>query len=151
MLTKIKNIKPADIVDRLSDVRMLGLLVFTAIALLVTWSGIKVVQTNYGLQKQIATMQQENELRKLENSNLALGNEFLSTNQYLELSARKQYNKGLPGEKLLIVPKSVAMSHTVDVALPEDASLELETIKDSGPWYERNFNAWIEFIFRRES
>jgi hypothetical protein len=95
-------------------------------------------------------MQQENEVKRLENSNLELSNQYYETDQYLELAARKQYNKALPGEKLLIVPSSVALAHTKDIDLPdvENSSMPLE---ESGPWYERNFNAWMEFLFRKES
>lgn len=148
MFEKIKK-SPADlIIKTLSDTRNLGLIVFGIIALLVTWSGIKVVQTNYDLQKQISRMSQENEVRKLANSNLALKNQYLNTDQYLELTARRLYNKALPGEKLLIVPKSVALAHTKDLPnlTPEQ---DQSTAENTGPWYERNFNSWLEFLFRR--
>lgn len=135
----------------LSDVRNLGLIVFCVIALLVTWSGIKVVQTNYNLQKQISTMQQENDIKRLENSNLALKNKYLETDQYLELAARRDFNKALPGEKLLIVPEAVAMKHTVDVEVPEAQKTLDQNAKEEGPWYERNFNAWLDFMFRKDS
>jgi cell division protein FtsB len=148
MPNKIKNLPYQTYIRALSDVRNIGLIVFAVIALLVTWSGIKVVQTNYDLQKQISTMQQQNAVRKLENSNLELRNQYYNTDQYLELVARRQYNKALPGEKLLIVPETVALSHTVDVA---GATTEQDkaTIQDEGPWYERNFNAWLDFLFRQ--
>lgn len=146
-MVKIKNLLKSDLIQRLGDVRNLGLIAFGVIALLVTWSGIKVVQTNYDLQKQIAAMRQQNHVKKLENSNLALRNQYLETDQYLELAARKLHNKALPGEKLLIVPASVALKHTVDV--PEPKSQTAATDVDSeGPWYERNFNAWLDFLFR---
>ncbi|MDQ3065138.1 MAG: septum formation initiator family protein [bacterium] len=150
MLEKIKKLQQFPRFKQLSDVRNIGLMVFVLMALLVTWSGIKVVQTNYDLQKQISKMQQQNQVRQLENSNLALKNQYLQTDQYLELAARRQYNKALPGEKMLIVPKSVALKHTVNV--PEAAVGEdLSPVEDSGPWYERNFNAWLEFFVRRQS
>lgn len=146
MLAKIKNLSKSAIVDSLQDVRNIGLLVFAVIALLVTWSGIKVVQTNYELQKQISVMRQENDVKKLANSNLALKNRYLETDQYLELTVRQQYNKALPGEKLLIVPEAVALAHTTDIA--EEQGESVPTVSDEGPWYERNFNAWLDFLFR---
>ncbi|MBA2279511.1 septum formation initiator family protein [Candidatus Saccharibacteria bacterium] len=149
MLSKIKKLQQSSLYYTLTDVRTLGLIVFTIMALLVTWSGIKVVQTNYDLQKQMSAMQQRNQVRQLENSNLALKNLYLETDQYIELVVRRQYNKASPGEKLLIVPKTVAMSHTVDVELPEVRG-QSTGLEDTGPWYERNFNAWLEFLFRRE-
>jgi len=145
MFKKIKKLQKTSYVEVLTDVRTLGLLAFTVIALLVTWSGVRVVQTNYDLQKKISTMQQENDVSKLENSNLALQNEFLLTDQYLELAARKQFSKGLPGEKLLIVPESVAIQNSVDQVV--ESIKEIKSVEEEGPWYERNFNAWIEFFF----
>lgn len=146
MQQKIKKlIKPSHI-EYLSDMRNLGMIIFVMVALLVTWSGIKVVQTNYDLQKKISVMRQEVELKKLENSNLELRNKYLETDQYLELAARKQYNKALPGEKLLIVPKSVAMAHSIDQEVAKPASAD--SAKNEGPFYERNFNAWIDFMFK---
>lgn len=150
MLTKIKNIRRSQLQESLSDVRTLGLIVFAIVALLVTWSGMKVVQTNYDLQKQISAMQQENEVKRLANSNLALSNKYLETDQYLELVARKQYNKALPGEKLLIVPKSVALEHSIEIAALEPKSGQPASVEEDGPWYERNFNAWLEFLFRKQ-
>jgi cell division protein FtsB len=147
MLDKIKKLPKTSLAETLSDVRTLGLLAFGVIALLVTWSGVKVVQTNYDLQKQISAMQQENEVRRLENSNIALRNRFLETDQYLELAVRKQFNKALPGEKLLIVPESVAIKNSVEVKSPETPSVP-GNVEDEGPWYERNFNAWIDYIFK---
>lgn len=150
MQQKIKNLIESDHMKSLGDVRNIGLIVFGIIALLVTWSGIKVVQTNYDLQKQIAAMQQQNDVKRLENSNIELKNQYLETDQYLELAARRQYNKALPGEKLLIVPKSVALAHTVEVSVPGLETTDLKTAEEEGPWYERNFNAWLDFLFRHE-
>src|SRR3978361_1084363 len=99
MLDKIKN---SQTIKSLSDVRSLGMIAFGIIALLVTWSSIKVVQTNYDLQKQISAMKQENDVQVLANNNLKLKNEYLNTNEYLELAARRHFNKAAPGEKLLI-------------------------------------------------
>lgn len=147
MLDKIKNLPKSQYIQSLNDVRNVGLLIFAVIALLVTWSGIKVVQTNYGLQKQIAVMRQENDLKRLENSNLELGNQYLETDHYLELVARRQFNKALPGEKMLVVPKSVALAHTIEP--PDQAEANDTLVDDEGPWYERNFNAWLDFMFRR--
>lgn len=151
MPEKTKIVKIKAFVHSLNDVRNLGLLAFGIIGVLVTWSGIKVVQTNYDLQKQISAMQQENDVKKLENSNLDLSNQYYETDQYLELAARQQYNKGLPGEKLLVVPKSVALAHTRDIPQPEADLGDLNSAEEDGPWYERNFNAWMEFLFRKDS
>lgn len=150
MFAKIKSINRQEIIEYLSDARNLGLIVFVIIAILVTWSGIKVVQTNYDLQRQINAMQEENEVIRLENANAALRNKYLETDEYLELVARKQFNKALPGEKLLIVPESIALAHSIEPPEP-DPKTPQQKAEDSGPWYERNFNAWLDFLLQKQS
>jgi cell division protein FtsB len=145
MLEKIKN---SQIIKSISDVRTLGMLAFGVIALLVTWSSVKAVQTNYDLQKQISAMQQENDVQLLSNNNLKLKNEYLKTDEYLELAARRHFNKAAPGEKLLIIPKVIALAHSIEIAKPKAANLNIT--KDSGSSAQHNFDAWLNFLFHRQ-
>lgn len=152
MFEKIKKYQNSQFVSSLSDVRNLGIIAFGVIALLVTWSSVKVVQTNYDLQKQLSAMQQQNDVQQLANNNLKLENQYLNTNEYLELAARRHFNKAAPGETLVIVPKSVALAHSVDLPAPKDSTTAAdEAIKASGSSLQRNFNAWLDFLFHRES
>src|SRR5690242_16883915 len=112
MFEKIKNYPLRPLVRQLKDVRVVGFLVFGVLVLLVSWSGVKVIETNYELQKQVSRVQQENQVAELENNNLKLQNQYYNTDEYLELTARRQFGKGAPGEKLLIVPQEVALAHT---------------------------------------
>src|SRR5690606_11096947 len=131
------------------DVRVLGLIVFCVIVLLVSWSGVRVIETNYELQQQIARMEEETKLLELENANKKLENEYYNTDQYLELQARKQFGKAAPGETVLIVPESVALAHSVDLGLEND---EVDQAKKAEkPFYQRNFEAWMSFLFRRKA
>jgi cell division protein FtsB len=77
--------------SKLADIRVLGQIVFVVIVLLISWSGVKVIHTNYQLQQQIARVQQENEIRKLQNENQKLKNDYYNSPQYLELSARQNF------------------------------------------------------------
>ncbi len=152
MLEKIKKYYNSPLIKQFGDVRNLGMIAFGIIALLVTWSSVKVVQTNYGLQKQLSAMQQQNDVQQLANNNLKLKNQYYQTDQYLELSARRHFNKAAPGETLVIVPKEVALRHTIDV--PEPPTLTdsvLATDKASGGSVQRNFNAWLDFLFHRQT
>lgn len=146
MLQKLKEFDYRKHTQSLRDVRMVGLLVFAGVVLLVTWSGIGVIQTNYDLQKKISGLQQEVDLRELENSNLSLKNEYFETDQYLELQARRQFNRAAPGEKLLIVPKQVALENSVETLAKPTPEAQIEETK---PAYQQNFEAWMEFLFRR--
>jgi len=131
----------------LRDVRNVGLLVFTVIVLLISWSGVKSIQTNYGLQKQVAQLQQENQVQNLKNADLALQNQYLTTPQYMDVTARENLGLGLPGETELLVPQSVALAHTVKQPGISDTA----PIVPKLPFWQRNFEAWTNFFLHRDS
>jgi cell division protein FtsB len=149
MLEKLKKYQKNPYVEQLKDVRVIGLIVFCAIALLVAWSGLGAIQSNYVLQKQIARLEQENQVKELENTNLKLKNQYYNTEQYLELHARRQFGRAAPGETLILVPKSVALSHTTEIT--EDQEKPTEQPKPEKPTYQKNFEAWMEFFFHRSA
>lgn len=147
MFEKIKNQKKHPIVQELKDVRVLGMIVFAVIVLMVCWSGVRVIEANYRLERRIARLEEENKLRELENANQELENDYYESDQYLELQARKTFGKAAPGETLLLVPEEVALAHTVE--LPEAGPENPSTNVSSKPDYQRNFEAWMNFFFRR--
>jgi cell division protein FtsB len=149
MEQKVKSYIPKVIayLRSLQDVRMAGQLLFVVIVLLISWSGVKAIQTNYSLQKHISTLRQETEVQKLRNQNLKLQNEYFKSNQYLELSARQNFGLAAPGEKVLIVPEEVALANTVD--LPNTATKDVALAHQPG--YQKNLNAWLKFFLHRQS
>jgi len=148
VIEKIQNYISKLIERATADIRTAGLLVFGIIAILVTWSGISAVETNYGLQKQINQLQQQNELSSLQNNNLTLQNQYYNTNEYLELQSRQLLGKAAPGEKLIIVPQNVALAQNVNI--PEDMSLN-NSPPPLKPKYQSNFESWMNFFFRRDN
>jgi len=146
MLDKIKNTAKHPYITELRDVRVLGLLVFGIIVLLVSWSGVRVIETNYQLQQHIARMEEQTKLLELENSNKKLENNYFKTDQYLELQARKQFGRSAPGEKVLLVPQNVAMAHSAD--LPKQHQAEKKEAQVDKPFYQKNFESWMNFMFR---
>ena len=134
---------------QLKDVRIVGMLLFVVIVLLVSWSGVKAIDTNYRLQRQISQLQQQNAVQQLTNDNLKLQNDYYNTPQYLELAARQDFGLAAAGETVLIVPHSVALAHTV--ALPQDTTPQTAAAakKAKQPVYQRNFNAWMDFFMHR--
>lgn len=130
---------------RLQDVRFVGQVVFVIIVLLISWSGVKSIQTNYALQKQITGFSQQNDLQKLQNANLQLSNEYYKSNQYLELSARQNFGMAAAGEKEIVVPKAVALSKTKDVPVVSATRLTLKARP------RNNFEAWVDFFLHRNA
>ena len=129
----------------LRDVRNVGSLVFLILMLLISWSGIKAIQTNYKLQQEVTQLQQEDQVAKLRNNNQKLENEYYTTPQYLEVTARQNFGLLAPGETELLVPQAVALAHTKP--LPKDSSVA-STAKHKPVW-QQNFEDWIDFFFHR--
>ena len=132
--------------QRLTDVSVLGQALFVVLVLLISWSGIKAIQTNYGLQKQISGIRQQNDVQKLQNDNLALKNQYFNSDQYMELSARQNFGLAAPGEQEIVVPQSVAMTYTVNV--PSNTPPEA---KAKEPAYQQHFQSWVNFFLHRQS
>jgi cell division protein FtsB len=127
---------------RFRDIRFTGQVVFAGIVLLISWSGIKTIQTNYELQKQISTLKQQNAVHSLENTNLGLQNEYYKTDAYLELSARRNFGLGKPGEKELLVPQSVAYAYAPEINPDKTDAAQKST-------HTSNFQAWVNFFLNR--
>lgn len=148
MLNKVKTHFNSGKLQFLNDTKNLGLIAFGVIALLVSWSGVNSIQANYGLQKQISELSQQNTVAELENTNLKLRNEYLKTDQYLELAARRQFGKAAPGETVVNVPKKVALANTVE---PKNVAIKVATTEESKPFYLKNLQAWVDFFLHRDS
>lgn len=146
---KIKKYYNHTFVQQFKDLRFVGFVVFGILVLLVTWSGVSVIESNYRLQRQVSELQQEIDVAKLANSNLKLQNEYYNSSQYLELTARRQFGKGQPGETLLLVPESVALKYTKDI--PEDQAKAESTPTIKKPLYQRNIEAWLDFFTHKQS
>ncbi len=144
----IKNLQTEKISgygQRLTDVSFLGQALFVVLVLLISWSGIKAIQTNYGLQKQISSLKQQNGVQKLQNDNLSLKNQYFNSDQYLELSARQNFGLADAGEQELVVPQSVALSYTVDVPPAKTAEAAAKE-----PAYQQHFQSWVNFFLHRQ-
>ena len=147
MIRKIKNFWNGKKRQQLTDVRSIGLYIFAVIVLAITWSGIKTVQTNYELQKQVSTLEQQNAVLELQNGNTDLQNKYYQTDQYLELAARQYFGLAAPGEKVLLVSKDVAMKY-VDPGLNVQTSAQDSA--DNRSKYIKNFDAWRDFLLGRK-
>ena len=129
----------------IQDIRILGIVLFMIVVLLVSWSSIKTIDSNYRLQKQISALDQQNGIQRLSNANLELQNDYYKTDQYLELSARQNFGLARPGEVELIVPKEVALAHSVPAE-------EVQPSKAAGaqPFWQHNMQAWVDFFLHRQ-
>lgn len=146
MLNKIKTVVSVYVIPNLRDVRFLGLIVFGVLIILTSWSAVRIIEVNYSLQKEIAALDAKNQVRALENENLKLKNEYLNTDTYLELTAREQFGKGAKDEKLLLVPKDVALSRAP--RLPDETP-SVVSKPNKNPVYIQNLKDWRDFYFHK--
>ncbi len=150
MFDEIKRALSGKKAKQLADVRNIGLCIFGIVILAIAWSGAKTVQNNYELQKKISALQQENTVLWLQNSNTALQNQYYTTDQYLELSARQNLGLAAPGEQVLLVPKDVAMRY-IDPKLDEETTSSSQPIApDNRATYVKNLESWRDFLLGRK-
>jgi cell division protein FtsB len=150
MTPEVKKIWNNKRFQQLIDVRNIVLYLFAIIVLAITWSGVKTVQRNYELQKKIAELKQQNTVIDLQNQNTNLKNKYLETDEYLELAARQNLGLAAPGEKVMIVPKNVAMKY-VDPSLEQSGVKNTSQPADQRSKYSKNLEAWRDFLLGRKS
>lgn len=129
------------------DTRLWAFVVFAVVVVVASWSGVRVIETNYELQKKIARLQQQNQITQLQNENQKLKNQYLETDTYLELAAREQFGKAAPGEKLILVPESVALSNAREIPSQAPAGNDRAIKAETAPSYIKNLKAWRDFVF----
>jgi cell division protein FtsB len=114
------------------------------VALLITmswvWGTVQAIQQNFELQQQVDGLGQQIAYQDLQNQTLKFENQYYSSDEYLELSAREHLNKANAGEKLLILPPT-----TVSDKKSSDQPTVLPITKRS------NVQQWMYFLFGNKS
>ncbi|HVX58159.1 MAG TPA: septum formation initiator family protein [Candidatus Saccharimonadales bacterium] len=144
MLEQIYSALDRKKIKQLTDPRNVGLYIFCVVVLAITWSGVRTLQSNYELEKKISALKQQNRVIDLENENTQLKNNYYKTDEYLDLAARQDLGLAAPGEKVLLVPKSVALKYV-------DQSAGPSALKQTQPQSKaiRNLEAWRDFLLGR--
>ncbi len=149
MLQKIKQLintsEIKTLLNRFQDIRFTGQVIFVLVIILISWSGVKAIQLNYDLQQQILKLNEQIKIQKLINQNIAYQNQYYSSKQYLELSARQNFGLGNAGETEVIIPKNVALSYTV--AMPGASSSN--TKSTNLPSWDKNLQNWFDFFLHK--
>jgi len=143
MLDKIKNNQT---LKMLFDSHNVGLYILVIIALSITWSSVKVIQKNYGLEKQITQLQQQVDVLDQQNKNQKLENQYYKTDAFLDLAARKYFGKASPSEKLILVPSEVSQKY-VHSGIQVTAGSKSTKSK---PKFVQNWQDWINFFLHRQ-
>lgn len=122
----------------------IGVYVIAIVSLSVAWAGTKAIQRNYRLLKEVSVLEQQAAIAEQRVENQKLLNEYYKSDAFLELAAKRQFNKANPGEKLLIVPKSIAREK-----LPAGATDEAETSEQKITTELTGWQAWLQFLTGR--
>lgn len=124
----------------------LAIYVFALLAFSISWSTAKVIQKNYSIQKEISALSQENEIRELENQKLKYHINYYKSDAYLEVEARRKFNKAVAGENLLVFPRpsNDGSEANEDISeLTEKAKMKEQS--KSRSWLD-NMRAWRDFL-----
>ena len=128
-----------NLIKQITDSRNLVFIVFAVIAFSLSWSTVQVIQNNYDLQQKVDGLRDEISVLQLENKNLTLGIEYYKTDEFLELEARRKFNKVGAGEKVVVLPRDRFEEQTP--AKTDSANAE------TNPDESSNFSAWLDFLF----
>lgn len=143
MFTKIRTKLASKNFRSYFSIGALGVYVVAIVSLSVAWASTKAIQRNYQLMKEISVLEQEAEIAQQKVENQKLQNEYYKSDAFLELAARRSLNKAAPGEKLMIVPKSVALSKLPAGSDTLGLTEELSEAELS------NWQAWLQFLTGR--
>lgn len=149
-MAALNNLWNTNRLKQITNIRNVGFYIFAVIVLAIAWSGVKTVQNNYELQKQISLLRQQNEVLQLTNQNTGLQSQFYETDQYLELAGRQNLGLAAPGETVLLVPKSVAMKYVDPSLAPAQTSSEGGSSDVTKSKFAQNFQDWRDFLLGRK-
>ena len=111
-----------------------------AIALCLTWTyqSIAAMSRNWELSERLTEERKKLELVTLEVEAAELTNEYYKSNEYQELVARKNLDKKLPGENMVVMPEN---SEAAKNKHKEETSTEAKEQERS------NIEKWMMYLF----
>jgi hypothetical protein len=107
----------------------------------VTINTSSVIMQNYTLERDVRVAEQKVAIAQEELETQKLKNNYFKSDAFLDIATRKQLSKGLPGEKLIIVPKSVALTYVPVSNVKPNAT----TSKDDAT-SGSNVHKWMQFV-----
>ena len=116
------------------------LVVAIVMCLVWTFQSIEAMSRNWTLTERLNTERKNLELLEIEVETAELENEYLKTDEYQELSARKLLDKQLPGEHLVALPENSESAKT------KHQSTTVATTDDTPTEYS-NYEKWLRYLF----
>jgi cell division protein FtsL len=141
MMNKIKRLLKL-VVKNITNPELIAGAVITVTVVAVTINTSAVIMQNYTLQRDVQVAEQKVAIAQAELDTQRLRNNYYKSDAFMDIAARKQLSKGAPGEKLIIVPKSVAMSY-VPAQATQAASDQVSQAADKNT---SNLHKWARFL-----
>jgi hypothetical protein len=141
------NISAAQIqswIKKLVNPEVIAGVVIMITVIAVSFNTSRVILQNYRLSKQVQEAERRLSIAQIELENQRLQNNYYRTDAFLEIAARRQLSKGFDGEKLVIVPKSVALAN-VPSANTNDTNQDASATPPSRENLS-NFERWLKFL-----
>ena len=115
------------------------LIVAVVMCLVWTYQSIVAMSRNWELTEKLNTERKNLELLSLEVEAAELENEYLKSDEYQELKARRLLDKQLAGEKMVVMPENSEVAknkHKVTEVVVTKEAVELS-----------NFEKWLQYLF----
>ena len=114
-------------------------LMFAIVLCLVwTYQSITAMSRNWELSEKLTTEKKELELASMEVEAAQLENDYYKSAEYQEILARKNLDKQLPGEKMVVMPENTEEAKNKHEEAIEVSLREREY---------SNFEQWMNFLF----
>lgn len=113
------------------------LMIAISLCLVWTYQSIAAMSRNWELSERLTNEKKELELVDAKLKAAELENEYYKTDEYLELLARKNLDKQLPGEKMVVMPEN-----------SNEAKEKHKQVYEEKPEKEySNIEKWMMFLF----
>lgn len=106
-----------------------------------TYQSITSMSRNWELTEKLNAERKELQLLEIEVETAELENEYLKTEEYQELAARKLLDKKLPGENMVVMPENSEVAKNKHKVAEESENEE--------PVEYSNFEKWLQYLFPR--
>ena len=118
----------------IENVVLIGAIV---LCLVWTYQSVAAMSRNWELSEKLTAERKALELLNVEVETAELENEYYKSNEYQELMARRQLDKKLPGENMVVMPEN---SDTVK-------NKHKEVVEEKEEQNYSNFEKWILYLF----
>lgn len=113
------------------------LMLAVVLCLVCTYQSIVSMSRNWELSEKLTAEKRELELLSIEVEAAELENEYLATNEYQELIARKNLDKEIPGEKMVVLPDNSEAAKTKHQQIKANVQEKVYS----------NFEKWMMYLF----